>query len=353
MYKNMALLILGVVLGSLITYNLLKASKKQDIKIKIVEKEKILTKYIIKEKIVKEINKVDKKSSFAIFKDLVKNQEYEKAFDIYLNKYASNELEKYNSFLFLHIDNLLKYNIKSASTLLNIIKQYVYDDFYFNYLEIKILQKEEKIDESFYKIVNLKNSYVPDKYLIDINNEFLNISRKFNNKLLKSQNIQNIEQFIFTIENNNINKYTLSLQKRIKLINQNEYLKTKYPIQIKLKKLNKHYLVPIVINNTLKLNLLLDTGASSTTIKKEYLKNIKYKLLQENMIFSTANGVIKSDLIEVNSIKISNLELNNFKLATLSNYDSKTSDGLLGQEFLNMFDWKIDQNNDLLLLLEK
>ena len=67
MYKNIALLILGVVLGSLITYNLLKSSKKQDIKIKIVEKEKILTKYIIKEKIVKKINKVDKKSSFAIF----------------------------------------------------------------------------------------------------------------------------------------------------------------------------------------------------------------------------------------------------------------------------------------------
>lgn len=357
MLKNIFLLFIGIIIGSSISYKYILNTQNFDNK--VIIKEKIVYKYIQKKQekpSLVNIVKKDKPKQITLleqFKNLILNENYSEAFGIYSNTIVSNNTFSYDKFLYQHILELLNTNISKAQTLLQYVQSYTYDNFYYDYISFKISYKLNNTYDAFTKIVQLYNSYIPNNLQNSIKNDFFLTSKTYYKELLNSTDYEKIEQFIFTMQNNNINKYTYNLKKIINKLKRDEQLKNLYPIQIKLTKYNKHYLIPITINNTLKLNLLFDTGASQINIKQKFLKDINYKIVKKDLTFNTANGNIKSDLIQINTLQVGSYILNDFKIQILKNYKSKNNDGLFGQSFLNLFDWKIDQQNDILHLKPK
>ena len=366
MYKNTIIFIFGVSVGSALTYKII-SEQKQDMlenkttnisKInnqttlnKVIIKEKVITKYIFKENNTS--NTINKISKINKFKKLIKNSNYDSAFDIYIQKMASTEIKAYDKFLFKHINNLINTNIQEAQTLIQRINQYTYDNFYYIYLYMFVNYKLNNIQVAFDQIVNIKNNYIPNDFENIVNNNFKTISQLYYEKIKNSNNIETINDFMYKLESIGIYTYSNSLKQKITSINKLKQFDIQFSQKIKLIKYNKHYLVPIIINDNLKLNLLLDTGATTTSIKSEYLNNISYEIVKKDMVFHTANGDIKSDIIKVNSFKIADILLNDFEISTMYDYKSLKSDGLLGQNFLAKFDWKIDQENDILFLNKK
>jgi clan AA aspartic protease (TIGR02281 family) len=100
-------------------------------------------------------------------------------------------------------------------------------------------------------------------------------------------------------------------------------------------------------------HLLIDTGASLTTISKDYYESIrrssKFVYLQKQ-IFLTANGKANGEIYTVDSMEIGGHTLRNIEIAVLDFPTSKHNSGLLGMNALQHFKFEIDQKNSLLIL---
>ncbi len=119
-----------------------------------------------------------------------------------------------------------------------------------------------------------------------------------------------------------------------------------YPIKIPLIRYGLHFLVNAYVDGS-SVTLLLDTGASITTIDANLISNLK--VLKENVTFHTAGGDISESIFQANSFSIAEVSLDNFRISG-SSYPSRNYDGLLGMNFFSKFKFKIDQDNAILLL---
>lgn len=124
---------------------------------------------------------------------------------------------------------------------------------------------------------------------------------------------------------------------------------TIYSHQFPLTKIGDHFTLTVRVND-MDFTLLLDTGASLTMIN-----DVKLPILptvQENVTLNTAGGEIVANIKEAESFSLGNLELRNFHIVSAS-FENENYDGLLGMNFFKKFQFKIDQNNSLLLLSRK
>lgn len=124
-------------------------------------------------------------------------------------------------------------------------------------------------------------------------------------------------------------------------------------ITVALDKLGEHYLLAARINQTVSVSLMLDTGASITTITRSKFEQIsqitEYRFLR-NQIMSTAGGKVDSEVVEFNQFEIAGLVHLNFMVAVIDMPESKHYDGLLGMNFLSSYEFVLDQENEQLLL---
>ncbi len=98
-------------------------------------------------------------------------------------------------------------------------------------------------------------------------------------------------------------------------------------------------LIDVTFNGGKTFEMLLDTGATVTTITDTMMRELKVK--QEQTIpVATAGGMIQAGLGKVESMKAGNLEVNNL-LVSLS---STLPLGLLGQNFYSDYDVNIKEN---------
>jgi len=123
-----------------------------------------------------------------------------------------------------------------------------------------------------------------------------------------------------------------------------------YTHEIPLTKLGEHFLIEVTINSQT-LTLLLDTGATLTMIDEEKLDS-SLKLINENIVLSTAGGKINAKLQEAESFSLGDIELQNFQIVS-SHFKQNGADGLLGMNFFKKFKFKIDQEEAILYLSEK
>ena len=91
---------------------------------------------------------------------------------------------------------------------------------------------------------------------------------------------------------------------------------------------------------------LLDTGATYTLIDEERVQSIN---LKSGIVLDTVGGEINANFAVAESLIVDNIELKNFKL-TVAPFKKSGIDGLLGMNFFKKFDFKIDQNKQLLYL---
>ncbi len=111
-----------------------------------------------------------------------------------------------------------------------------------------------------------------------------------------------------------------------------------------------HYLVNSVINDTLHVKLMIDTGASFTVINQAQLDN-----LTEPAIFigtlqvNTANGIVVAKRYRLRSFQIGQQYIDNFDVLVIDNHSGV---GLLGMNFLGNYKFNINQQQDELELIK-
>jgi hypothetical protein len=108
-------------------------------------------------------------------------------------------------------------------------------------------------------------------------------------------------------------------------------------------------IVGLTLDKKNKLRMILDTGCSNTTIDSNalYLAGYELKDAVEIVEIETANGIVESEVFEVNQIKSIGILKSKFKIQVydflahgiFSNYD-----GLLGLDFLEGTKFCIDTN---------
>ncbi|MDH5437071.1 MAG: retroviral-like aspartic protease family protein, partial [Gammaproteobacteria bacterium] len=100
------------------------------------------------------------------------------------------------------------------------------------------------------------------------------------------------------------------------------------------------------------IRLLIDTGASMTILTPDVLdqRGIRYQDTGRTGTFNTANGRVQAPVYKLDSLSVGEWQVNNIEVGVLSLGSSSNVDGLLGMNFLNKFQFFIDQNESLLRL---
>jgi clan AA aspartic protease (TIGR02281 family) len=127
------------------------------------------------------------------------------------------------------------------------------------------------------------------------------------------------------------------------------------PQSIPLSRQGEHFIVQALMNDTFKVSLMLDTGASISLLSEpafEALSQYSEILYIEDVNLNTAGGTITASIYQVDEFSIQGYIVNDFIFA-VSSFVSEGNDGLLGMNFLKHFDFHIDQNNGLLVLKNK
>jgi predicted aspartyl protease len=103
---------------------------------------------------------------------------------------------------------------------------------------------------------------------------------------------------------------------------------------------NSNLLILLVeIDTIFELRMILDTGASHTTIDSNALHLLGYDLSDSvgTVEIETANGIIQTDVFEVTTFKSIGIEKNNFQIQVydfLAHSIFSDYNGLLGLDFL-------------------
>lgn len=131
---------------------------------------------------------------------------------------------------------------------------------------------------------------------------------------------------------------------------------THYDSEIKLSRHGSHYAATIAWPGALNTaNLMLDTGASITTLSQEAFDRLigtaEYSLWRTGM-FNTANGMARAEIYNFKQVQFGDYQLKDVKIAVMATPMSRPFDGLLGMNILGRFRFHIDQEYNVLELSE-
>ena len=122
--------------------------------------------------------------------------------------------------------------------------------------------------------------------------------------------------------------------------------------EIALTRRGNHYNVSATINGGNPLALVIDTGASITTLSRESFSKMDTGQARYlgTQLFNTANGVTQGEIYQVESIRLGAIDIPNPKIAVLDFEASAGLDGLLGMNVLQRYRFEIDQDKNILYL---
>ena len=124
---------------------------------------------------------------------------------------------------------------------------------------------------------------------------------------------------------------------------------------IPLHRSGNHFLVDARSASGRSIRLLIDTGASLTILTPGVLeqRGIRYRDTGRSGIFNTANGRVQAPVYELDALSVGDWQVRHLEIAVLDLGSRSSVDGLLGMNFLNHFQFFIDQNAALLRLSGK
>jgi clan AA aspartic protease (TIGR02281 family) len=119
---------------------------------------------------------------------------------------------------------------------------------------------------------------------------------------------------------------------------------------IALARRGNHYLVPAVINGATELALIIDTGASVTTLSKRSFARIEGTGLRYlgTQLFNTPNGITRGEVYRAASLQLGDSTLRDLDIAVLDFATRGDFDGLLGMNVLRNYRFNIDQDRAIL-----
>ena len=113
-----------------------------------------------------------------------------------------------------------------------------------------------------------------------------------------------------------------------------------------------HFLVEVTLNRMSTVKLLIDTGASLTTLSHSSFADLpqaNFNYLGSRM-FNTAGGLTRGDIYRASSIELGEMQLNDIDIAVIDYPSASNVDGLLGMNVLRNYRFEIDQDDKLLRL---
>jgi clan AA aspartic protease (TIGR02281 family) len=125
---------------------------------------------------------------------------------------------------------------------------------------------------------------------------------------------------------------------------------------IPLRRHGRHHLVQIELNEQAELTLMIDTGASITSLSQEAFRAQSRRSFFEPLgwrLFNTANGVVRGNIYRAQALRLGTFTLRDVELAVLDLRRDNDIDGLLGMNVLQHFRFEIDQDRDVLYLRKR
>ncbi len=125
-------------------------------------------------------------------------------------------------------------------------------------------------------------------------------------------------------------------------------------ITIPLIRRGNHFVVKAMINNKIPVQLLLDTGASMTVVKRGILESAGVRMGADVPLrqFSTVSGAAQGPVYRVDTLALGGQSVANMEIAVLELSGLDDVDGLLGMNYLKHFKLYIDQSKSVLRLSE-
>ena len=96
--------------------------------------------------------------------------------------------------------------------------------------------------------------------------------------------------------------------------------------------------------------IMLDTGASVTTISEHILSSLGYTQPGIAILVTTAGGSVNVHTKTVEKMKIGAIEIENIDVYSHTFPDECFSDGVLGMNILNQFNFKVDLDAQIIEL---
>lgn len=135
--------------------------------------------------------------------------------------------------------------------------------------------------------------------------------------------------------------------------NINTQLSNQWQHAIPLTRYGQHYLIQTRFNGSTETDLLIDTGASLTTISQQTFDSVRdhtrFEFLQHRL-FNTAGGVTRGQVYRVARFSIGDISIANIEIAVLDLPDKSQLKGLLGMNVLHRFRFHLDQDQSILYL---
>ena len=122
-------------------------------------------------------------------------------------------------------------------------------------------------------------------------------------------------------------------------------------VRVPLVRQGEHFLVQADVGGYGTLQLLIDTGASLTVLKRRAFRQLGLPEREiQFIIMHTPNGSVKAPVMDAGYLQIASLPVHDFRVALLELDNLPDADGLLGMNYLGQFDFYIDQNEEALYL---
>lgn len=132
---------------------------------------------------------------------------------------------------------------------------------------------------------------------------------------------------------------------------------TEDTLVIPLAKRGGVWVARVAFNNMYEGNLVVDSGASFTTLSEDFAFDLGLTPQPglPKFPFETANGTTYGWAARVHTLSLGETHRHDVVVAVvdLSNFADKEIDGLLGLNVLNGFDWRLDHQQGYLLLHQK
>ena len=136
--------------------------------------------------------------------------------------------------------------------------------------------------------------------------------------------------------------------------------KESQPQNIEVNQKGRHIFVDAILNNKIHVSLMLDTGASLVVLSKEIGRQLgintdvvdpEDKAGMITMVLADGNKT-QAKYVRLESVKVEGAEVENVGAAVLldDQVEPGFNDGLLGMSFLNKFNFKVDRENNRLIL---
>ncbi len=129
---------------------------------------------------------------------------------------------------------------------------------------------------------------------------------------------------------------------------------------IPLEKIGEHYFVESTLSDEYTVKLLIDTGASYSSVSSYVIAQLIQDNLAEKIgtqLMYTASGQVEADIYKLNKLTIGNYSVADITVVELNlnaaYHEQYNYDGLLGMSFLSQFEFSIDQNKQKLNLSPK